>query len=308
MAVVRRIDGIFVWFFFLTVIFALATPVAAVDTGTRVAAAQTPAAPALPKSISNSLGMTFRYIPPGSFRMGSPESEPGRDRDETRHSVTLTKGFYMQVTEVTQKQWKEIMGNNPSNFGQCGDDCPVENVNWNEVQAFIQRLNLKDGYGYYRLPNEAEWEYACRAGSDTATYAGDMPILGKRNAPALNGIAWYGGNSCVDYSKGRDCSQWQQTQTTCTVCGPHEAGLKDPNAWGLFDMLGNVYEWCQDYFGEYPTNALTNPTGPVNGTRRIARGGAWDYHAKNCRSANRNHFTPQSRHDYLGFRLVVTPK
>jgi formylglycine-generating enzyme required for sulfatase activity len=206
---------------------------------------------------------------------------------------------------VTQKQWKEIMGNNPSAFPQCGDDCPVEAVNWLEAQEFIQRLNLQDGYGRYRLPTEAEWEYACRAGSDTATYAGEMTILGERNAPVLSGIAWYGGNSCVDYPGGRDCSQWKQRQVNCGTCGTHEGGMKEPNAWGLYDMLGNVYEWCQDYFAEYPTEPVTDPAGPVRGTRRIARGGAWDYHAKSCRSANRNHFFQDNRYYYVGFRLAM---
>ena len=259
------------------------------------------------KTIVNSLGMTFQYLPPGKFQMGSPPNEPGRDKDETRHPVTLTRGFYMQTTEVTQKQWQTIMGTNPSTFGQCGEDCPVESVNWEEVQVYIQRLNQRDGHGRYRLPTEAEWEYACRAGTDTATYAGEMKILGERNAPSLSPIAWYGGNSCVDYPEGRDCSRWRQKQMECAVCGPHETGLKAPNAWGLYDMLGNVYEWCQDYFAEYPKTAVTDPGGPVRGTRRIVRGGAWDYHARSCRSANRNHFFPKARNFYVGFRLVMEP-
>jgi formylglycine-generating enzyme required for sulfatase activity len=263
------------------------------------------AVPRLKKTIVNSLDMIFNYIPPGKFLMGSPKTEPGRDEDEDRHPVTLTKGFYMQTTEVTQKQWKALMGNNPSKFPQCGDDCPVESINWLEAQEFVKRLNQQDGYGRYRLPTEAEWEYASRAGSDKATYAGNMPILGERNAPALNPIAWYGGNSCVDYPEGRNCSQWKQKQYSCAACGIHEVGLKEPNAWGLYDMLGNVYEWCQDYFAKYPTSAVTDPTGPVRGTRRVTRGGAWDYHAKSCRSANRNHFFPRYQSYYVGLRLVM---
>ena len=123
----------------------------------------------------------------------------------------------------------------------------------------------------------------------------------------MGGVAWYGGNSCVDFPEGRNCSQWKQKQYDCTICGTHEVGLKEPNAWGLYDMLGNVYEWCQDYFAEYPTSAVTDPTGPVRGTRRITRGGAWDYHAKSCRSANRNHFFPRYRSYYVGLRLAMDP-
>jgi formylglycine-generating enzyme required for sulfatase activity len=260
---------------------------------------------ALQETRVNSLGMTFRYIPPGNFMMGSGSKEPGRDRDETRHEVTLTRGFYMQTTETTQKQWRDAMGTNPSTFVQCGGECPVESVSWDEVQEFIKQLNSRDANVQYRLPTEAEWEYACRAGSDSAIYSGDMPILGELNAPALDPIAWYGGNSCTEYPGARNCSQWRQRQSSCNSCGPHKVGLKAPNAWGLYDMLGNVYEWCQDYFAAYPSGRATDPPGSAKGTRRIARGGAWDHLARNCRSANRSHFAAQEQKDYIGFRLVM---
>ena len=192
------------------------------------------------EKITNSLGMTFVYIPPGNFMMGSPLDEPGRDDDEIRHRVTLTRGFYLQTTEVTQGQWRAVMGFNPSNFKSCGDDCPVETVTWQHVQAFIQGLNRREGGSRYRLPTEAEWEYACRAGSNTAIYTGHLRILGKRNAPALNAIAWYGGNSCIDCPGGRHCSDWKEKRYSCSKYGPHPMGRKGPNALGLYDMLGNV--------------------------------------------------------------------
>ena len=259
------------------------------------------------EKITNSLGMTFVYIPPGNFMMGSPLDEPGRDDDEIRHRVTLTRGFYLQTTEVTQGQWRAVMGFNPSNFAHCGDDCPVETVTWQNVQAFIQALNRREGGSRYRLPTEAEWEYACRAGSNTAIYTGDLRILGKRNAPALNAIAWHGGNSCIDCPGGSDCSDLKEKRYSSSKCGPHPVGRKVSNALGLYDMLGNVYEWCQDWYGKYPPGPLTDPTGPVSGSRRVARGGSWNHYARSCRSANRNHFSPRRRSEYLGFRLLIEP-
>lgn len=259
------------------------------------------------EKITNSLGMTFVYIPPGTFMMGSPLSEQGRDNDENQHKVTLTKGFYLQTTEVTQGQWETVMGRNFSHFRNCGDDCPMESVTWHNVQEFIRRLNQEEGSSRYRLPTEAEWEYACRAGSTTAIYTGNLRILGKRNAPALDAIAWHGGNSCVDYPGGVDCAWWKGKESSCPKCGPFPVGQKEPNAWGLYDMIGNVYEWCQDWYGEYPPGPQTDPTGPVNGTRKVTRGCSWDYYAKSCRSANRNHFAPRSKRYLQGFRLLREP-
>ncbi|KPA16234.1 serine/threonine protein kinase, partial [Candidatus Magnetomorum sp. HK-1] len=212
------------------------------------------------ETFTNSLGMTFVYIEPGTFMMGSPPDEPGRNDNETQHQVTLTKGYYLQTTEVTQGQWKAVMGNNPSYFSNCGDDCPVEKVSWNDAQEFIQEINQKDAY-IYRLPTEAEWEYAARAGSTTALYNGPIEILGDRNAPALDPIAWYGGNSCVSYSGGYNCSDWSQTQYNCSSCGTHPVAQKQANAWGLYDMSGNVWEWCSDWYGSYPDISVTDPGG-----------------------------------------------
>lgn len=235
----------------------------------------------LPYRITNSLGMKFVYIKPGSFVMGSPISEYGRNSDEKQHRVTLSKGFYMQVTEVTQGQWKAIMGNNPSYFSNCGEDCPVEQVSWDNVQEFILNLNLEEMGIRYRLPTEAEWEYAARAGS-TAGYC-----FGSSDA-YLHDYAWYKVNS--------------GNKT-------HRVAQKKPNVWGLYDIHGNVYEWCQDrYKNKYPSGSVTDPKGPTHGSARVNRGGGYFNDAKRCRLANRYwDRTDQKRMNYLGFRLVREP-
>jgi formylglycine-generating enzyme required for sulfatase activity len=226
--------------------------------------------------IQNALGMEFVYIPPGTFMMGSPSSEPGRGSDETRHQVTLTRGYYLQTTEVTQGQWKAVMGDNPSRFDNCGDDCPVENVSWNDVQEFIRKLNQREGMNKYRLPTEAEWEYACRSGSDTKYCFGD-------SKSDLEQYAWFGS------------SFFGKT---------HPVAQKRPNAWGLYDMHGNVWEWCGDRYGDYPSSLVTDPAGPSSGSCRVRRGGSWDYVAAYCRSADRDGRPPDLRRYYLGFRLA----
>jgi len=208
---------------------------------------------------------------------------------------------------VTQGQWQRVMGNNPSYFKNCGDNCPVEKVSWNDVQDFIRKLNNQEGTDKYRLPTEAEWEYAARAGTTTALYNGPLELLGDRNGPALDPIAWYGGNSCVDYAGGMNCFGWLGTQYSCSSCGPHPVGRKQPNAWGLYDMLGNVWQWCQDWYNaNYPSGSVTDPTGPTSGLNRVFRGGSWYVSARFCRSAVRLSGTPDRRLFYLGFRLVRT--
>ncbi len=230
------------------------------------------------KSFTNSLGMKFVPIPAGTFIMGSPPNEPGERFDsQTQHKVTLTKGFYMQVTEVTQGQWKAMMGNNPSGFKICGENCPVENVSWNDVQEFIKRLNQKEKIRKYRLPTEAEWEYAARAGSSTTYYFGD-------DVNELDQYAWY-----KDNSGGKT----------------HPVGELKPNSWGLYDMYGNVSEWCQDWFGTYPYNDIVDPTGPNTGSYRVNRSGCWDVPSTRCcRSAKRSCDSPDTGYVCIGFRLV----
>jgi len=238
--------------------------------------------PAWNESFTNSLGMTFKLIPAGTFTMGSPTNELGRNYDETQHQVTLTQFYYMQTTEVTQGQWRAVTGSNPSYFSSCGDDCPVEQVSWDDVQSFISALNNL-GQGTYRLPTEAEWEYAARAGSTTAFANGGITELYCGYDPNLDAMGWY----CYNASF-----------TT------HPVGLKQPNDWGLYDMHGNVWEWCQDLYGDYPSSAVTDPTGPSSGSDRVLRGGGWYFYAGDCRSANRGSSDPSDRNGYDGFRLV----
>lgn len=259
---------------------------------------------AVGRPVTNAIGMTFVWIEPGTFLMGSPPDEPKRDGDEFQHPVTLTTGYYLQSTEVTQGQWQAVMGNNPSQFKHCGDDCPVENVSWDDALKFVKKLNMMEGGELYRLPSEAQWEYACRAGSVAALYAGPLVIHGERNAPVLEPITWYGGNSGVTYEGGYDSSNWKEVQTHAMRSGPHPVAMKAPNAWGLYDMIGNVWEWCQDKNGDYPTKHVTNPTGPFWGDYRVLRGGAWNDTAGSCRAATRNWYRPGYHGSYYGFRLL----
>lgn len=224
--------------------------------------------------IVNGLGeipdtLRFVRIPAGKFTMGSPASEDGRSSDETQHEVTLTRPFELMVTPVTQALWQAVMGNNPSHFK--GPDLPVETVSWEDVQGFIRKLNQMLGIKSLRLPTEAEWEYACRAGTTGARY-GD-----------LDKVAWYSGNSSSN---------------------THPVGKKAPNAWGLHDMLGNVWEWCQDWYGTYPSGPVKDPTGPASGSARVRRGGGWRLGAGFVRAAYRNGSDPGYRDNFLGFRLA----
>ena len=249
----------------------------------------------------------FVKIKAGTFMMGSPETEPGRNDDEVKHQVTIEKEYYMQTTEVTQGQWKAVMNKNPSYFSECGDDCPVELISWDDVQGFIQRLNDMEKDYHFRLPTEAEWEYAARGGSKDALYTGPIDIIGDNNAPALDPIAWYGGNSCVTYKGGWDCSEWSEKQMQCDTCGPHQVGRKQPNQFGLYDVIGNVWEWCHDWYGDYPKNSVIDVGGPKTGSSRVCRGGAWLDLARYCRPAFRFRFTPDYRLSDLGCRLLVVP-
>jgi len=228
--------------------------------------------------------MKFIYISPGSFVMGSLEDEPGKYNNETQHKVTLTKGFYMQITEVTQLQWMTVMGKNPSYYQYCGDKCPVEQVSWNDVQQFIWRLNQLEGAEKYRLPTEAEWEYACRAGSTASSHAGKITRLEGIDT-SLATVAWFRGNS------GKKV---------------HPVARKEPNAWGLYDMHGNVSELCEDWYGEYASDQI-NPSGPGAGIDRIVRGGGWNVSARHCRSACRGAIAPGDSGYGIGFRLVRMP-
>jgi len=273
----------------------------------------------------------FVWIPAGEFDMGSPESEAGRSINETLHHVTISKGFWMGKYEVTQGQWMRITGGNPSQFNYAGDTAPVENVSWQDCQRFVVALNaLAEGTGVrYRLPTEAEWEYACRAGTQTALYNGPLTIKGTLNGPELDAIAWYGGNSGIDGGWGFDTRKWRDRQFDSALSGTHPVGQKEPNAWGLCDMLGNVSEWVGDaYTNDLGTVAVIDPfTSPFEGNAGITalfssvgtklgavtalRGGSWYRIPSGCRAAYRQQdlaphgeFAPPTDSSDTGLRLV----
>ena len=218
---------------------------------------------------TNSIGIDFVPIPSGAFTMGSTALD-AELHERPAHSVTISRTFYVATTEVTQLQWEAVMGGNPSRFR--GDDLPVEQVSWFDAQDFIRVLNEKEGTSRYRLPTEAEWEYACRAGTSGDAY-GD-----------LSDIAWY-----EPTSGGRT----------------HPVSQKQANSWGLYDMLGNVYEWCEDWKGPYPSGDVTDPRGPSEGPGRVIRGGSWLVHANRVRSWFRDVLLPDERRDDVGFRVVA---
>jgi len=251
----------------------------------------------------------MRWIPPGRFLMGSPEGEEGRWGDEgPQHEVTLAKGFWLFDTPCTQALWQAVMGDNPSHYKS--PMRPVEQVSFEDVRGFLDKLNgLVPDLGL-TLPSEAQWEYACRAGMETATYAGDMRIVGENNAPVLDAIAWYGGNSGVgfDLDNGHDTSDWAEKQYDHTRAGTRSVAQKAANPWGLYDMLGNVYEWCGDHWHSSYQGAPTDGSAWVdpNGgaARRVIRGGSWDGDARRVRAAFRARNDPARRNDYLGFRCA----
>ena len=251
---------------------------------------------------------TLRWIPPGRFVMGSPESEAGRFGWEgPQHEVTLEQGFWLFDTPCTQALWGAVMGENPSRFKS--PDRPVEMVSWNDAQEFIDKLNDRiDGLGL-SLPSEAQWEYACRGGTTTSSYAGEVEFLGENNAPLLDDIAWYSGNSGVDFDleEGHDSSDWKEKQYPHEKAGTHPVGRKRPNAFGLHDMLGNVWEWCADPWHEsyegVPTDGSVWDDDEASGSR-VVRGGSWFFVARHARAAFRYRFAPGGRDVGIGFRCA----
>ncbi len=248
---------------------------------------------------------------PGCFQMGSPANEPGRDNDEKRHRVCISRAFYLKSTEVTQQEWQDLMGNNPSHFKSCGGTCPLETVNWYEALAYCNALSRSEGLpecytlsgcggkkagngmecekvrfvglscAGYRLPTEAEWEYAARAGTSTAFHTGRCISTDEAN---------YNGNYPQE-----GCPKGKYREKTIAV------GSLARNAWGLFDMHGNVWEWCWDWYGDYAGNA-SDPLGADAGSLRVLRGGSWDYFARLVRAAYRFWGAPGYRNYFLGFR------
>jgi formylglycine-generating enzyme required for sulfatase activity len=195
------------------------------------------------------------------------------------------------------------MGTNPSNF--VDPDRPVEQVSWDACVTFLARLNERVGGGAnFRLPTEAEWEYACRAGTETALYTGDLTLVGENNGPELDEIAWYGGNSGVGYEleQSHDGSGWPEMQYDFSRCGSRRVKCRRCNAWGLYDMLGNVWEWCSDWYGAYDLSRLSDPPGAPSGAARVARGGGWSGYARDVRAATRNWDGPVTSVNCLGVR------
>jgi formylglycine-generating enzyme required for sulfatase activity len=229
--------------------------------------------------------MKFVWIKPGSFMMGSPKDEKERQQfgaNETQHKVTLTKGFYMGIHLVTQEQWQEVMGNKPS-FFKGEKNLPVDSVSWNDCQEFVKKLREKDKK-LYRLPSEAEWEYSCRAGTKTPFHFGETISTDQAN---YNGEA-------IPYGDGKKGKFRGKT----TPVGSFPA-----NAFGLFDMHGNVWQWCQDRYGDYPQKDVVDPQGPENGKECVLRGGYWFSFPQNCRSAYRSGGPPGYRNNNLGLRV-----
>jgi formylglycine-generating enzyme required for sulfatase activity/Flp pilus assembly protein TadD len=250
-----------------------------------------------PLCIENSIGMKLVLIPPGTFMMGSPSTEKGRDNYETQHRVTLTKGFYMGSTEVTQAQYRTVIGGNPSRFKD--NDRPVENVRWDDADTFCKKLtererrNRKIGpRDLYRLPTEAEWEYACRAGTTTPFHFGETISTAQAN---YHGDFVYGsGGKGLDRG-GKGLNRGKTTKV----------GIFPANAFGLYDMHGNVWEKCKDWYEKYPTGPVTDPEGPGSGSIRVIRGGSWVGEPRSCRSARRGWSVPVNRYSHEGFRVVL---
>ena len=262
--------------------------------------------------LGGDVSLELIWIDRGTFTRGSPDSEAGHNVDEEHRRIFLTHGLWLARTEVTQRQWQHVMGTNPAYFVAAGPSAPVEQVSWFDAMAFTLRLGecaASNGCAgvVFRLPTETEWEFACRADTETATYAGPLDIRGPNNAPVLDAIAWYGGNSGVEYAGGWDSSQWKDKQYPHNRAGTHPVGLKEANVWGFHDMLGNVWEWCLDGYGGYTNQPPMDPVGPESALQRVARGGSWGNAAHGVRAAIRNPLPPDTRHNRVGLRVAALP-
>ena len=230
--------------------------------------------------VGSEISFYFKYIPAGTFRMGSsPFSHMHEPDEHPVHEVTLSRGYYIGVYEVTQQQWQAVMHENPAVFQvfNSSPSHPVEYITWEQAQEFIARLNEME-IGNFRLPTEAEWEYACRAGTTTSYYWGDEM--------APNGSSEY---------------TWANSRSFART---HPVGLKKPNSWGLYDMSGNVWEWCQDWYASYKSEPQTDPVGPTEGSLKVFRGGSWFDFYEAHRSANRHKHAPSEAYTAIGMRLI----
>jgi formylglycine-generating enzyme required for sulfatase activity len=284
------------------------TPAAAVPPAPTATAVATPVV--LPVDVADGA-----RVSPGAFSMGSPASERGRNGDESQHLVTITRAYWLKRTEVTQQEWTDVMASNPSRFKSCGAACPVENVNWYEAVAYcnalsarqnVERCYLDGSKDYdqesaatqttpswpkgldcsgYRLPTEAEWEYAARAGTKGAFFTGEIAETACQGDPNLDKAGWYCGNA---------------QETT------HPVAQKAANAWGMYDMLGNVGEWVWDFQTDVGGAAQRDPVGRLAGALRVFRGGSWGRNAGDTRAASRDSDAPRSRNGSVGFRPART--
>lgn len=250
----------------------------------------------LPNLADEAKPLELIQIDPGTFIMGSPPYERGRSvdfRETPHHYVSLTNSFYMGKFEITQAQWQAIMGNNPSFFGG-NPNHPVEQISWNDCQQFLEKLNaMKLSHLTYRLPTEAEWEYACRAGTQSRYSFGDVLECEDYNVNEM-------------YCEIMDQYMWWAGNNTANNEGTKEVGLKLPNPWGLYDMHGNIMEFCYDWYGEHPYNLVIDPTGSQNGNSKTYKGGSWNLVATSSRSAWRNQIGKDTRSNTIGFRIVAT--
>ena len=269
----------------------------------------------------NGIEIPFRWIPPGQFIIGSSPEESGyaamvkefesyKGCEEPPTQITLARGYWFMDAPVTQQLWKAVMGENPSKFKS--PDRPVEGVSWGDVGEFITNLNEELSGASLRLPSESEWEYACRGGSEEETYAGPMQLLGENNAPVLDEIAWYGGNSGIGFEleEGHDSSGWEEKQYDHELAGTRPVRIKRPNNWGCYDLLGNVFEWCEDVWswsheGVDQRGAATRGATGSKEEARVVRGGSWFNLAGSVRAAFRDRIAPDDRDGHLGFRCVL---
>ena len=247
----------------------------------------------------NGIALHMTLIPPGIFTMGSPAQEEGHSSDETEHVVTISKYFWMSIYEVTQEQYQKIMGKNPARFKNAGNNAPIENVTWKDAYTFCRKTSTE-------LPTEAQWEYACRSGFNTMSYNGDFNIISINNAPQLSEFAWYAGNSGVSYENGQESYGWADCEIPSSYSGTHIIGQKKPNSWGLYDMLGNVCEWCTDWYTEkLDLRPSTDPCITTETSQHVRRGGSWSNMARACRSANRSRWDSKINLDLTGFRVII---
>jgi formylglycine-generating enzyme required for sulfatase activity len=290
------------------------------------------------KEIINSIGMKLVLIPKGTFQMGSPPSEMGSQDNERQYKATISQDFYLGAFEVTQAQYLELMKDNPSFFqgkefvrripekrhpqtNRLIEDekvipidssrHPVERVSWVDAVEFCRLLSElpeeKKAGRVYRLPTEAEWEYACRAGSETAYCFGD-------DESQLERYCWFANNSgstefdaLALFNRLAGNAEKYADVLFAEGCSTHPVGKKKPNIWGVYDMHGNVFEWCSDWYGDYPRKPVIDPVGPDKGDERVYRGGSWFFDARGCRSALRGKYDPSFQRNLLGFRVALTP-